>query len=219
MPKLATVSQGLADVKRRLEGTPAGLSTQQIKDAIAAAMRDANEATAGGLDHVRINVDAIDTRFEKHLEILMQSFEQRQTEVRKQLFMHVGTILAGLADAIDEMESKLGQLDTALNGSKTALADDVKGSAEALRKAVQSAADRNTAAVNKVEKLIAKLPTRIPEQERVNMTPVIDTLAAILEKLDEPMVVEESRPRQWAFDIQREDFSDKVKRIVARQVV
>lgn len=201
MPKLEGVVRMLDKGER--------FSAEEIRDAISTAVRDASQS----------NIDITDAQLGRHIVAELQSIEKRQAKSRNTLFTHVGTILGGLAEAVSELDEQLGKLDKALNGSTEVLSGDVKASVSELHKAVQSAADRNTAAVNKVEKMVTKLPTRLPAPVPVNLSPVIDTLTVIMERLQEPMVIEDRPPQEWVFDVEYEDFSDKVKQIHARQVV
>ena len=72
-------------------------------------------------------------------------------------------------------------------------------------------------ALNRLEAAISAVPGSI-EIPRTDLSPVTDALTAVLMKLDEPMVIDDREPREWDFEVEYEDFSDRVKAVHAREV-
>ncbi len=65
-----------------------------------------------------------------------------------------------------------------------------------------------------IKAMIGRLPTSLP---KTDLTAILKRFEDVIERLDAPMVVEQER-RQWRFDVEREDFSDKITSITATEI-
>lgn len=122
----------------------------------------------------------------------------------------------GLVDAIDKIAPVIAEV-AALGEELAKIADKVDGVPGRVKipPVPEVKIPDHRKELRALRLAIKALPTDIPT---VDLSAVLSRIDRLEKKMNEPMVVEEVGGREWEFEIEREDFSDRIKRVVAKEV-
>lgn len=113
-----------------------------------------------------------------------------------------------LAESLNSTRTEIKGLVSVLERSQTALKRDIEVAVKALSSEISGANARDS-----VEQLKAAIQAvRLPESD---FTPVIEKLDQQNEMLQRIIMQNAENPEQWSFEVQREDFSDKITSVTA----
>lgn len=170
------------------------------------------EGITGGLANLKKQLDA---KGDKSVETL-----EREVRILGQAVAVVAGQNQNIQQQIDHSQSSIKSLISALKNSQSNLdkamgfvsqlsriEDDLKKVPRAFPESKDVVIPDNSKAFKQINDALKKLPTAFPQVRDVELTPLMDTMLAVLDKVNVPVVIPkaESRKSKWTFTVVRDE--------------